>query len=922
MKKTTRFLIVGLICMAMIFKANAFIVYANEADSHSDGYCYHVLDDNTVFIDYYEGSTTNDLVIPDYIEDKKVTVIGPTAFRNRDDLTGTLTIGNNVEIIREGAFEGCKGFTKLVISDSVKRLEGFSGCSGFTGTLKIGKNVKAIEYGAFKDCSGFTSLILPEGLECISDKAFQGCSGLTGKLIIPDGVKIINHDAFAGCNFTGSVTIPASFEDYDSKGVDYSEMIRYCPKITKVINNSRIPVEAPLDAERWVDLETGNILYDYIVLPNSVAISDDYEEEDEPDHSEDSDDSINDDADTAELDYGGETFSFHNWSPSKLLKSKPEARQDLAQLCLILSSRTYGDDAQKNLDEALTKLNLLDEDVATLAANRNNTQKRWHRRYGESTMPAHTFALKTYSKNGKKYNIITIIVRGSSDASDWINNFTPNGFIKTASEVYEDLEYFLIENDIHISDENNRYFIMGHSLGGAVANLLQYKIIKNSLDSSDEDAVFANKIICYTYASPCTIWDYDRKESGFGYSMNFINPDDIVPLLSNDIGLFLNRNNLKGYKGMRYGFDIDLGDMTNNVKERYSQYSGIDLDTYVSSLLNPIDKLIVQRKEIHSCEMYMALIKESIKDNTFANKFAESKTNSGHMLSAYCPVDINVIDATTGEVVASIVNNEIQFNKNEDILMTVVGDQKFIKLPLDSDYRIQLTGNDDGTMNYVIQDIKTDDRGVYLANTKRFDNVKLNTGKKMECVIEKSVDNSEIQLIIVDKEGNPIEEIFEDGTEGEISENERENHKDTEHEDSDDEKEEHSSSTATFDSATLNALIASFYVNGKLLTAAKIGRQNQGPLGTYAFTMGTPKGWKEAFSFNLTINGKDDHTNKNGMLCMFIPDQYKKAGRTYALTALDRTGKVHIFDDIDNSNSTIISNIDVDGYAFELIYRD
>ena len=119
-----------------------------------------------------------------------------------------------------------------------------------------------------------------------------------------------------------------------------------------------------------------------------------------------------------------------------------------------------------------------------------------------------------------------------------------------------------------------------------------------------------------------------------------------------------------------------------------------------------------------------------------------------------------------------------------------------------------------------------------------------------------------------------------------------------------------------------NALFATFYVNGAPLPGVKIGKQEQGPLGKLAFAASKPPGYMEAFSFNITVNDKDDYTRKRGVLCMYIPTEYQKTERTFAVTGIDDRGKVRIFRDLDTKPATVTCDIDIEGYAFDLIYKE
>ncbi len=54
----------------------------------------------------------------------------------------------------------------------------FSGCSGFTGSLVIPEGVTFVNDYAFRDCSGLESISFPAGLAWISTNAIDGCTGL------------------------------------------------------------------------------------------------------------------------------------------------------------------------------------------------------------------------------------------------------------------------------------------------------------------------------------------------------------------------------------------------------------------------------------------------------------------------------------------------------------------------------------------------------------------------------------------------------------------------------------------------------------------------------------------------------------------------------------------------------------------------
>lgn len=53
-----------------------------------------------------------------------------------------------------------------------------------------------------------------------------------------------------------------------------------------------------------------------------------------------------------------------------------------------------------------------------------------------------------------------------------------------------------------------------------------------------------------------------------------------------------------------------------------------------------------------------------------------------------------------------------------------------------------------------------------------------------------------------------------------------------------------------------------------------------------------------------------------------IPRYLRTPGRQFALLGVDKTGQVTIFRDLDADPDTLAVMINLEGYAFELIYKD
>ena len=120
----------------------------------------------------------------------------------------TVTIPQQVKIMKEGIFTDCKSLEKAVIlSDKVTTLKGtFQGCKNLKEVV-LPKNLKHLGDFTFYECQSLESVEIPDAVKTLGEGVFDKCSTLkTVKL--PDSIKSIRRYTFKNCGIE-SITIPS-----------------------------------------------------------------------------------------------------------------------------------------------------------------------------------------------------------------------------------------------------------------------------------------------------------------------------------------------------------------------------------------------------------------------------------------------------------------------------------------------------------------------------------------------------------------------------------------------------------------------------------------------------------------------------------------------------------------------------------------
>ena len=244
----------------------------------TDDFTYTLIDEySKVQILSYIGSDT-DVVIPDRIDNKKVTSIADSAFREKS--ITSVVFGQYVESIGNYAFYSCQSLNKLDFSKSSVKTIGnyafasnkvlesvefpdslesigdnafkiYEGVENKLKSVKFGKGLKTIGNGAFYHNRKLTNIeFTGENLTSIGSKAFQYCDFLTELNLKGNGETVINYDAFYSndalkkISLAGIKTIGDGAFEYcgDLNSVNFgegllsigSDAFRYCPNIETV----------------------------------------------------------------------------------------------------------------------------------------------------------------------------------------------------------------------------------------------------------------------------------------------------------------------------------------------------------------------------------------------------------------------------------------------------------------------------------------------------------------------------------------------------------------------------------------------------------------------------------------------------------------------------------------------------------------
>ena len=133
----------------------------------------------------------------------------------KNNISGSVSIKNNIIVIADSAFRNCASLTSIAIPNSVLSIGSyaFGDCINLTN-IAIPDSVTRIGNYAFYRCYRFTNIIIPDSVTSIGAYAFQYCTGLTS-ITLPFVGESLNGTS----NTHFGYIFGANFYDYNGRHV-------------------------------------------------------------------------------------------------------------------------------------------------------------------------------------------------------------------------------------------------------------------------------------------------------------------------------------------------------------------------------------------------------------------------------------------------------------------------------------------------------------------------------------------------------------------------------------------------------------------------------------------------------------------------------------------------------------------------------
>lgn len=207
--------------------------------------------------------------------------------------------------------------------------------------------------------------------------------------------------------------------------------------------------------------------------------------------------------------------------------------------------------------------------------------------YGDDDITEVALGHHTVSYNGETKQVVAVVIRGTnvtieewssnfdlgnrskfSSYEDWTDSNNHKGFDVAANRVMDYLQSYADKYGLNTDD--TVFWVMGHSRGAAVANILSAKLIDKG-----------NTVYAYTFAAPNTTVSSSASAAKYACIFNLVNEDDFVPCVP-----------MNAWSFKRYGVSATL-DMTSSMENEwhtlvgkmwYNQMSAKNLNALIDKL--------------------------------------------------------------------------------------------------------------------------------------------------------------------------------------------------------------------------------------------------------------------------------------------------------------------------------------------------
>lgn len=136
-----------------------------------------------------------------------ITVITQDAFNSNNKIT-KVVLSNTVKRLNDKAFYKCTALKEIVLTESLLNIgaRAFYMCQSLVN-IDLPKNLITLDSWAFEACNSLTNIIIPDSIDKISTSCFSRCSSLKA-ITLPNTITAIYSYAFSHCTSLEEISIP------------------------------------------------------------------------------------------------------------------------------------------------------------------------------------------------------------------------------------------------------------------------------------------------------------------------------------------------------------------------------------------------------------------------------------------------------------------------------------------------------------------------------------------------------------------------------------------------------------------------------------------------------------------------------------------------------------------------------------------